>query len=153
MSEITVLSTRREIGAAESGQSESAFIDMDFGRLTVDDDIMLYLFGTPGDERVAYTWKMLADGLLGFVVLVDGRTNESMLSAGRTIAFLQQRSDVPYVVALNRRDAKSEHDERSTRSALALRDDVPLLYVDAADRQSARAVLAELVDEVLRRTS
>ncbi|MGV8082431.1 MAG: ATP/GTP-binding protein [Coriobacteriia bacterium] len=152
VSEITVLSTRRQIGALESGLGEAMPIDMDFGRLTIDEDFVLYLFGTPGDERVAYTWKMLAEGLLGFVVLVDGATNESISAASRTIAFLRDRADVPYVVAVNQRGSDASEDAEPFRGVLGLPEDVPLLYVDIANRQSTKAILAELVDEAMRRT-
>ena len=151
VSEITVLSTRREIGTTTGMSADRMAVEMDFGRITVADDVVLYLFGTPGQDRVSFMWEMLTEGLLGFVVLVDALAPATFGDAGETIAFLRDRSDVPYVVAANRLKAGDESSFKSLRANLDLPDDVLLLPVDARDGKSARDVLANLADEAARR--
>src|SRR5690606_35354067 len=78
ISEIEVVSTERGISpdTAESQQKENTTVAMDFGRITVDDDLVLYLFGTPGQRRFDFMWEILAEGMLGFVVMVDSSRPE-----------------------------------------------------------------------------
>jgi uncharacterized protein len=152
VSEIAVLSTRRGIGADRGGAGDGAGIDMDFGRITVADDIVIYLFGTPGNDRVSqHTWKTLSEGLIGFVVLVDAEAPEALDDARETVEFLGHRTEVPFVVAANRLGSGQSAQLQNLRAALGLSADVPLLPVDALDGTSARTVLADLVDEAVRR--
>lgn len=149
VSEITVLSTERQVSeTASEGRGETT-VAMDFGRITISDDVVLYLFGTPGQERFSFMWDTLSEGMLGFVVLVDG-TDEDSFSDGRAIVeYFRRLSDVSFVVAVNRLDGSDEQDLARARSELGLDDDVPVLGVDARDKESVKAVLLALLYTIL----
>ncbi len=148
VSEITVLSTERQVndGAGAGGETTVA---MDFGRITISDDIVLYLFGAPGRSRLTSMWQTLAEGMLGFVLLLDAddalRVDESRDMA----EFLAERSDVPFVVAVNRLEHGDLDGIRALREGLGLPADARIIPVDARDRDSVKEVLLELLDEAL----
>jgi small GTP-binding protein len=145
VSEITVLSTERQItDVSGEGQGETT-VAMDFGRITISDDVVLYLFGTPGQQRFSFMWETLSEGMLGFVVLVDASITEAVAM----IEFFTGMSDVPFVVAANKVASDDTATLSSLRSRLALSDDVPLLAVDARDRESVKGVLLGLLYRIL----
>ena len=149
VSEITVLSTERQISdATGSGRGETT-VAMDFGRITVSDDVVLYLFGTPGQQRFSFMWETLSEGMLGFVLMVDVTSNDSVKEAVEMIEFFTGMSDVPFVVAANKVDADDETTLKSVRDRLALDPSVPLLPVDARDRDSVKGVLLGLLYRIL----
>lgn len=149
VSEITVLSTERQVSDASGEGSGETTVAMDFGRITVSDDVVLYLFGTPGQERFSFMWETLSEGMLGFVLLVDVLDNDTFEDAKAMIAFFREMSDVPFVVAVNKVDSKDSEAIRQLRDSLGLDDAVPLLPVDARDRDSVKAVLLGLLYEIL----
>ncbi|NTW29080.1 MAG: GTP-binding protein [Coriobacteriia bacterium] len=151
VSEITVLSTRREIGAGGKDAADRIAVDMDFGRVTLADDIVLYLFGTPGHERVSFMWETLSEGLLGFVVLLDSENSASLEEARETIAFLRGDSELPFLVAANKLAPDDAAAVKHLRTSLHLPDDIPLVSVDARSRESAKLVLEGLAQEAVRR--
>src|SRR5688500_16819455 len=103
ISEIEVLSTERAVtdGAATPAKSKTT-VAMDFGRLTVDEELALYLFGTPGQRRFEFMWEILAEGMLGFIVMVDAQREESLEESREILAFFRESADVPFVVAVNK---------------------------------------------------
>src|SRR5512139_2999081 len=105
VSEITVLSTERQISDTSAEGDGETTVAMDFGRITVSDDVVLYLFGTPGHSRFSFMWETLSEGMLGFVLLVDASDTESFEDAKGMIQYFTDMSDVPYVVAANRVEA------------------------------------------------
>ena len=119
---------------------------MDFGRITLgNDDLVLYLFGTPGQERFHFMWDDLVRGAIGAVVIVDtGRLAESFAA----VDFFEQR-DVPFVVAINCFGGQVLHDIDSVRQALAISPTVPMFYTDARERLSTRDALLTLVQHAL----
>ncbi len=149
VSEITVLSTERQVSDASGEGGGETTVAMDFGRITVSDDVVLYLFGTPGQERFSFMWETLSEGMLGFVLLVDAQEPDTIEDARSMIEFFTQMSDVPFVVAGNKVDADDVESLRSLRSELGLGDRVPLLPVDARDKDSVKAVLLGLLYEIL----
>jgi hypothetical protein len=149
VSEITVLSTERRISEGVGGAPGETTVAMDFGRITISDDIVLYLFGTPGQERFSFMWETLAEGMLGFVLLVDAEDPASFDDAKNMIAFFRNMSDVPFIVAANKVPATDITTLRAVRAAIALDDDVPLLPVDARDKGSVKAVLLGLLYRIL----
>ena len=149
VSEITVLSTERQISDTSGEGSVETTVAMDFGRITVSDDVVLYLFGTPGQERFSFMWETLSEGMLGFVLLVDAEDEDSFEDAKSMIAFFRNMSDVPFVVAANKVPATDIKRLRQVRSAIALDDTVPLLPVDACDKESVKAVLLGLLYRIL----
>jgi small GTP-binding protein len=149
VSEITVLSTERQISdASGEGQGETT-VAMDFGRITISDDVVLYLFGTPGQQRFSFMWETLSEGMLGFVVLVDALSDDSIKEAVSMIEFFRSMSDVPFVVAANKVGAEDTVTLTSLRGLLDLDESVPLLPVDARDRESVKGVLLGLLYRIL----
>lgn len=149
VSEITVLSTERQVSDVSGEGGGETTVAMDFGRITVSDDVVLYVFGTPGQERFSFMWETLSEGMLGFVLLVDAMDRDSFTDAAAMIEFFTQMSDVPFVVAANKVDADDVEAIRDVRTMLGLDDSVPLLPVDARDRDSVKAVLLGLLYEIL----
>ena len=126
--------------ALRPGKSTTT-VAMDFGRITLDRDLILYLFGTPGQERFQFMWDDLVRGAIGAVVLVDTTRLEDCFPA---VDYFEQL-DVPFVVAVNTFHGVVHHDLADVREALAVPDDVPLLHTDARDRASTREALLVLV--------
>jgi hypothetical protein len=117
---------------------------MDFGKRTLADDLMLYLFGTPGQPRFWFMWDDLARGAIGAIVLVDGRPNQIEKSFP-AINYFENDSDVPFIVAVNMWDGQLAHQPNELRDALALSPSVPLVTCDARDRDSVVDTLSALV--------
>ncbi|MDH4139561.1 MAG: ATP/GTP-binding protein [Coriobacteriia bacterium] len=149
VSEITVLSTERQVSDFSGEGGGETTVAMDFGRITVSDDVVLYLFGTPGQERFSFMWETLSEGMLGFVLLVDALDDDSFEDARSMIGFFREMSDVPFVVAANKVAADDVNQLRSVRERLDLAEEVPLLPVDARDKDSVKAVLLGLLYEIL----
>ncbi|GAB3113443.1 ATP/GTP-binding protein [Streptomyces calidiresistens] len=119
-------------------------VALDFGRLTVDDSLALYLFGTPGQERFAHLWQDLARGAYGALVLADARD----LSRSFEALNLVERYGLPHVVALNVFPDTPDHPAAELREAFDLAPGTPLLTCDARDRASARDALIRLVQHL-----
>jgi signal recognition particle receptor subunit beta len=122
-------------------------VAMDFGRITFDESLRLYLFGTPGQERFGFMWEDLVRGALGAVVLVDTRRLDACYSS---IDYYESR-DVPFVVAVNQFDDAPRHERDDVRYALNIAEGVPMLRCDARERESVKEVLLALLETVLRR--
>ncbi len=149
VSEITVLSTEREVSDVSGEGSGETTVAMDFGRITVSDDVVLYLFGTPGQARFSFMWETLSEGMLGFVLLVDALDRGMVADAKEMIEFFTERSDVPFVVAVNKVDMDDHHALERLREDLALDRSVQLLPVDARDKASVKSTLLKLLYEIL----
>lgn len=149
VSEITVLSTERQVSDTSGEGGGETTVAMDFGRITVSDDVVLYLFGTPGQARFSFMWETLSEGMLGFVLLVDTTEPQTFADAKEMIDFFTQMSDVPFVVAANKVDADDTETIRQVRTDLELTDQIPLLPVDARDKDAVKAVLLGLLYEIL----
>jgi uncharacterized protein len=149
VSEITVLSTERQISDTSGEGEGETTVAMDFGRITVSDDVVLYLFGTPGQSRFSFMWETLSEGMLGFVLLVDASDEESFADAHQMISFFTEMSDVPYVVAANKVDDDDEDGLGRVRQRLELAEDAPLIAVNARSRDSVKGVLLGLLYEIL----
>lgn len=128
-------------------QKSSTTVAMDFGRRTVDDELILYLFGTPGQDRFWFMWDDIARGAVGAVVLVDTRRLADGFGA---IDYFEDRN-LPFVVCVNMFDGQLRHDTALVREALVLAPDVPLVACDARQRSSTIPVLITLVEHALER--
>jgi signal recognition particle receptor subunit beta len=117
-------------------------VAMDFGRITLYSDLVLYLFGTPGQARFWFMWDDLSRGALGAIVLVDTRRIDQSFAA---INYFENDTDVPFIVAVNRFDGELWHDLDEVREALALKPGTPLVTCDARDPASTVQTLRELV--------
>jgi small GTP-binding protein len=145
ISEITVLSTETDItDATRSGKAETT-VAMDFGRITIDRDLVLYLFGTPGQERFDFMWEILGEGMLGYILLIDASREDSLEQAVGILAAFRKMALVPFVVALNHADGPEPLDEDRVRSVLELAEDTPVVPCDATDRESVKSVLLALL--------
>jgi hypothetical protein len=151
ISEIDVVSTDQDISkdSAEFGTKEQTTVAMDFGRITVDDDLVLYLFGTPGQRRFDFMWEILAEGMLGFVVMVDSAKPETFREAKSILETFRAYAPTPYVVAANKQDHPEAWTPDDLRIALRIEENVKLLPCIATQKESVKNVLLELLYSIL----
>jgi len=150
ISEIDVVTTERGISSeAERAVKDSTTVAMDFGRITVDDDLVLYLFGTPGQRRFDFMWEILAEGMLGFVVMVDSTKPETFREAKSILETFRAYAPTPYVVAANKQDMTDAWNTDDLRIALRIEEGVKLLPCTASNKDSVKAVLLELLYSIL----
>ncbi|MDQ1015425.1 GTP-binding protein [Streptomyces afghaniensis] len=153
VSEIAPLRTEEPLTIAGLGiddldgieEKRATTVALDFGRITISRDLVLYLFGTPGQQRFWFMWNDLALGALGAVVLVDVRRPESSFAA---IDFFERRG-IPFVVGVNGFHGEHPYPPEDIRDALAVPDHVQVLLCDARERQSCRDVLIALIDQLI----
>jgi small GTP-binding protein len=150
VSEIDVVSTERKISShGEKAVKEATTVAMDFGRITVDDDLVLYLFGTPGQRRFDFMWEILSEGMLGFIVMVDSTRPETFREARSILETFRAYAPTPYVVAANKQDLKDAWEVEDMRHVLRLDPKVKFLPCSATNRDSVKAVLLELLYSIL----
>src|SRR5512140_3479606 len=149
ISEIDVVSSERKISSDAEKVKEQTTVAMDFGRITVDDDLILYLFGTPGQRRFDFMWEILAEGMLGFVVIVDSSRPETFREAKSILETFRAYAPTPYVVAANKQDVQDAWALDDLRIALRLEEGVKLLPCVAKDKESVKNVLLELLYGIL----
>ncbi|MEV0085309.1 MULTISPECIES: ATP/GTP-binding protein [Saccharopolyspora] len=150
VSEIVPLTTEAVMTEASKGiddlhatpNKNTTTVAMDFGRLSLDSDLILYLFGTPGQQRFWFMWDDLVRGAIGAVVLVDTRRLADCFSA---IDFFEDRR-LPYIVGLNCFDGTLLHRVEEVREAIAIPPDVPIVTCDARNRESTKQALIRLVE-------
>jgi uncharacterized protein len=153
VSEIPPLTTEEHLTTLSVGTDRLTGIEnkttttvaMDFGRLTLHNNIKLYMFGTPGQDRFWFMWDELCRGTLGAVVLVDTRRLTDCFPA---IEFFESRS-IPFLVAINEFDGAFQYDADEVRAALNLQPIVPIVHCDARSSASAKGVLVSLLDAVI----
>ena len=149
ISEITVLSTEKGITDETKSRKSDTTVAMDFGRITIDRDLVLYLFGTPGQERFDFMWEILGEGMIGYLLLVDAEREESVAEAASILEAFRTMARVPYVVALNRASADDHALVQAVRDRLEIPSDVAILSCDATDKESVKNVLLALLYAVL----
>lgn len=149
VSEIDVVQTERKITSPAEKIKEATTVAMDFGRITVDDDLVLYLFGTPGQRRFDFMWEILSEGMLGFVVLVDSTRPETFREAGSILNTFRAYAHTPYVVAANKQDDPDAWDPEDLRIALRIDSGVKVLPCIAIDKEKVKQVLLELLYTIL----
>ncbi|WP_436497541.1 GTP-binding protein [Actinokineospora sp. HUAS TT18] len=128
---------------------ETTTVALDFGRITINPRVVLYLFGTPGQNRFWFMWDELAMGALGAIVLVDTRRLDSSFPS---IDFFEHRN-IPFIVAVNGFEGTWPHTEEQVRQALDLDDTVPIIRCDVRERESSKDVLVELVQYTMNQLS
>jgi uncharacterized protein len=156
VSEIEPLTTEELITAASIGvdslegvgNKSTTTVAFDFGRITLTSALVLYLFGTPGQNRFWFMWDELSNGALGAVVLADTRRLEACFEA---VDFFERRG-IRFIVAVNEFDGAFRYEPEEVRAALDLKPDVPVTLCDARDAHSATSVLVELVQHLLAAT-
>ncbi|MFI5845248.1 GTP-binding protein [Catenuloplanes sp. NPDC051500] len=155
VSEIAPLTTEEVLTAPSEGIDDLTGIEdktkttvaLDFGRITVNADIVLYLFGTPGQDRFWFIWDELAIGAIGAIVLVDTRRLDASFPA---IDYFERRG-IPFVAAVNMFFGECPYTETEIRDALKLNEVVPMVWCDARDRQSSKQALISLVKHAMTR--
>ncbi|ELS57464.1 ATP/GTP-binding protein [Streptomyces sp. ISL-22] len=153
VSEIAPLRTEEPLTSAGLGiddldgieEKRATTVALDFGRISISRELVLYLFGTPGQQRFWFMWNDLAIGALGAVVLVDVRRPESSFAA---IDFFERRN-IPFVVGVNGFHGEHPYPAEEIREALALPEHVRVLLCDARERDSCRDVLIALIDQLI----
>jgi signal recognition particle receptor subunit beta len=148
ISEITVLSTEKDITDETKSRKAETTVAMDFGRITIDKDLVLYLFGTPGQDRFDFMWEILGEGMIGYILLLDATRMESLDEAVGILAAFRRMAHVPFAVGLNRAEDMAPGTEAQIRETLQLDPSVPVLPCDATDRESVKAVLLALLYSV-----
>jgi uncharacterized protein len=155
ISEIAPLTTEAAMTSVSVGVDDTAraaaktttTVALDFGRISLSDDLILYLFGTPGQDRFVFLWDDLVKGAIGAVVLVDTRRIQDCFAA---VDYFE-RLGMAFIVAVNCFDGVTSHTPDDVREALAVGDDVPVVLTDARERSSVRLVLLELVQHAVAR--
>lgn len=122
-------------------------VAMDFGRITLDEDLVLYLFGTPGQRRFWFMWDDLVRGAIGAIVLVDCRRLQDSFAG---VDFFESRN-LPFLIAINEFDGAPRYPADEVRQALMLSQQVPVIRVDARDRRSATGALIAVTEYALAR--
>ena len=153
ISEIEPLVTEADMTEASIGVDDTSGIDgkttttvaLDFGRITLERSLLLYLFGTPGQDRYSFLWDDLVDGALGAVILVDTRRIEDCFPS---VDFFEERG-MPFLLAVNTFEHSPRFDLAEVREALGVQPFVPVVECDARGRESVKRVLVTLIEQVL----
>jgi len=157
VSEIAPLRTEAKMTSAASGVDDATFVQqktsttvaMDFGKITVEQGLVLYVFGTPGQDRFGFMWNDITAGALGALILVDTRRLDECFNA---IDFFEERG-VPFVIGLNQFDGAPQHSIDDIREALDLDRAVPIVRTDARGCETALETLVQLLTHVLQSLS
>ena len=155
VSEIVPLRTEAVMTSASLGVDDltatpnktTTTVAMDFGRISIDEELVLYLFGSPGQNRFWFMWVDLVRGAIGAVVLVDTRRLADSFAA---VDFFEDRG-LPYVVGLNCFDGRLLHRPDDVREAMSIDPSIPMVSCDARDRESVKTVILTLLDVILTR--
>lgn len=153
VSEIMPLRTEALVTNASEGidgldstpDKRTTTVAMDFGRITLDEDLVLYLFGTPGQRRFWFMWDDLVRGAIGAIILVDVRRLQDSFAA---VDFFEARK-LPFLIAINEFDDAPRHPPQAVRKALALPEHIPVITVDARERESAKNALITITEYAL----
>jgi hypothetical protein len=149
ISEIEVVATERKISSESERIKEETTVAMDFGRITVDEELVLYLFGTPGQKRFDFMWEILSEGMLGFVVLIDSARPETFREARRILEVFRGYAPTPYVVAANKQDQEDAWSPEDLRIALKIDRNIKVLPLVATAKESVKVILLELLYSIL----
>ena len=156
VTEITPFTTEVPMTEASLGVADTSIVGerkthttvaMDFGRISLGNDLYLYLFGTPGQDRFSFMWDDLTQGAVGAIVLVDTRRLEECFPA---INYFEQRG-VPFVVAINCFDGQVLHSPEAVRDALQVGEDTPVMLTDARDKAQVKVAMASVVRHAMAR--
>ena len=149
ISEIAVVRTERRITDETRLVKSQTTVAMDFGRISIDKDLVLYLFGTPGQRRFDFMWEILSEGMLGFIVMVDSTRPETFREARSILETFRAYAPTPYVVAANKQDVKDAWELDDMRHALRLDGKTKILPCVATDKKTVKVVLLELLYSIL----
>lgn len=149
VSEIEVVNTEKKVTSESEKVKYSTTVAMDFGRITVDNDLVLFLFGTPGQKRFDFMWEILSEGMLGFIVMVDSTRPETFREARGILETFRAYAPTPYIVVANKQDMAEAWSLEDIRVALRLDPAIKLLPCIAKKKSSVKTVLLELLYAIL----
>ncbi|WP_370944890.1 ATP/GTP-binding protein [Amycolatopsis sp. cg5] len=157
ISEIKPLTTEAAITSVAAGIDRTGHVPskttttvaLDFGCITIDSDVKLYLFGTPGQDRFGFMWQDIVIGALGALVIVDTRRLDDCYPA---VDYFE-KAGLPFVVGINRFDGLMAHELNDVRWALAVGDDVPVIAFDARNKLSVRDALLAVLHNTFAKAS
>jgi small GTP-binding protein len=144
----TVKTERRTQQSSERSVKDYTTVAMDFGKVSIDDEHELYLFGTPGQFRFDFMWEILGEGALGIIILVDSTDPTTLHEARKIINFFQSRFPVPMVVGANKQDMPNAWSHEDVRIALDIDEEegIPVIPVSAIDKESVKNALLTLFE-------
>jgi small GTP-binding protein len=144
----TVKTERRTQQSSERSVKDYTTVAMDFGKIRIDDEHELYLFGTPGQFRFDFMWEILGEGALGIIILVDSTNPTTFHEARKIINFFQSRFPVPMVVGANKQDLPNAWSPEDVRIALDIDEEegIPVIPVSAIDKESVKNTLLTLFE-------
>ena len=154
ISEVAVLGTEREISDDTRTSKDTTTVAMDFGRVSLGDGLSLLLFGTPGQRRFEVMWEVLSEGMIGFVLLVNGADERSAAEAERQLETFRAYADVPFVVGVSHLDASGSDEAAAldgVRARLGLGEDHEVVACDPRSREDVKAIMLRILFGVLRR--
>jgi small GTP-binding protein len=149
VSEIKTVKTERRIQhSGEKQVKDYTTVAMDFGKIRIDDEHELYIFGTPGQFRFDFMWEILGEGALGIIILVDSTDPTTFHEARKIINFFQSRFPVPMVVGANKQDLPNAWSPEDVRIALDINEEegIPVIPVSAIDKESVKNALLTLFE-------
>jgi small GTP-binding protein len=149
VSEIKTVKTERRIQhSGEKQVKDYTTVAMDFGKVRIDDEHELYIFGTPGQFRFDFMWEILGEGALGIIILVDSTNPTTFHEARKIINFFQSRFPVPIVVGANKQDLPNAWSPEDVRIALDIDEEegIPVIPVSAIDKESVKNALLTLFE-------
>ena len=144
----TVTTERKTFTAGERSVKEHTTVAMDFGKIRIDDNNELYLFGTPGQSRFDFMWEILGEGALGVIVLVDSTDPKTFHEARRIINFFYSRFPVPIVVGANKQDMPNAWSADDVKFALDITEEenIPVVPLSAKNKEDVKKILLILLD-------
>jgi small GTP-binding protein len=149
ISEIDVVSTERKVSSSAEMIKKTTTVAMDFGRVTIDKDLVLNIFGTPGQRRFDFMWEILAEGMVGLIVMVDSTRPETFHDARQMLEEFQSYLPVPFIVVANKQDCEDAWSLEDIRNVLKLNGGVQFLPCVATNLESVRSILLVLLAKIL----
>lgn len=150
ISEISIVSTERAISDSTRRVKSETTVAMDFGRITISKDIVLYLFGTPGQERFDFMWQILSEGMLGYILMLDASRPDTFAEGKRILEFFATLSDAPYVVGATRIPGDDAQAIESIRNDLNIDGDIQIIPCNATEKEDVKKVLLGLLYDILK---
>lgn len=151
ISEIAIVSTERAISDSTRRVKAETTVAMDFGRITISKDIVLYLFGTPGQERFDFMWQILSEGMLGYILMLDASRPETFPEGRRILEFFSTLSDAPYVIGATRMpDGDTSKVIEQIRKELNIDGDIQIIPCNALEKEDVKKVLLGLLYDILK---
>jgi signal recognition particle receptor subunit beta len=151
ISEISIVSTERAISDSTRRVKAETTVAMDFGRITISKDIVLYLFGTPGQERFDFMWQILSEGMLGYILMLDASRPDTYSEGKRILEFFATLSDAPYVIGATRiGDEDSAQAVERIRQELNVDGETQIIPCNAMEKEDVKKVLLGLLYDILK---